>query len=237
MDVTDFKNNYLSQIFEIVSKEQKQVFLLGDFNINLLNYNDHQPTNDFLDSLASNSFIPYILHPTRITNHSKTLIDNIFSNFISPDIISGNITATISDHLPQFSFVPNILSNPSTQKSNYYERDWSKFKQENFILDYFDKDWADLLQIDQQNVNLSLDSFLNNINSILDVHAPLLALLFRIQFLLKTTFMTAKDPQVKERYHKEYKGYRNMLSTIFKQSKTNYYNHYFEANWNSIKSL
>ena len=98
MDATDFKNNYLSQIFEIVSKEQKQVFLLGDFNINLLNYNDHQPTNDFLDSLASNSFIPYILHPTRITNHSKTLIDNNFCNFIFPifpiSILSGNITAT-----------------------------------------------------------------------------------------------------------------------------------------------
>ena len=124
MDVLDFKNNYLSQIFEIVSKERKQVFLLGDFNINLLNYNDHHPTNDFLDSLASNSFIPYILHPTRITSHSKTLIDNICSNFISPEIISGNITANISDHLPQFSFVPNILSNPSNQKSNYYERDW-----------------------------------------------------------------------------------------------------------------
>ena len=145
MDFTDFKSNYLSQIFEIVSKEQKQVFLLGDFNINILNYNDHQPTNDFLGSLASNSFIPYVLHPSRITSHSKTLTDNIFSNFISPDIISGNITATISDHLPQFSFVPNILSNPPTQKSNYYERDWSKFKQENFILDYFDKDWTDLL--------------------------------------------------------------------------------------------
>ena len=255
MDVTDFKNNYLSQIFEIVSKEQKQVFLLGDFNINLLNYNDHQPTNDFLDSLASNSFIPYILHPTRITNHSKTLIDNIFSNFISPDIISGNITATISDHLPQFSFVPNILSNPPTQKSNYYERDWSKFKQENFILDYFDKDWADLLQIDQQNVNLSLNSFLNNINSILDVHAPLRKVnKYKLKFKTKPwitpalqksisiknnllkKFITAKDPQVKERYHKEYKDYRNMLSTIFKQSKTNYYNHYFEANWNSIKN-
>ena len=109
MDVLDFKNNYLRQIFEIVSKERKQVFLLGDFNINLLNYNDHQPTNDFLGSLASNSFIPYILHSTRITSHSKTLIDNIFSDFISPEIISGNITATISDHLPQFSFVPNIL--------------------------------------------------------------------------------------------------------------------------------
>ena len=130
----------INQVLEILSKEQKQVFLLGDFNINLLNYNDHQPTNDFLDSLASNSFIPYILHPTRITSHSKTLIDNIFSNIISHEIISDNITATISDHLPQFSFVPNILSNPSTQKSNFYERDRSKFKHKNFILDYFDKD-------------------------------------------------------------------------------------------------
>ena len=160
-------------MFEILTKYRKQIFLLGDFNINLLNYNDHQPTNDFLDSLASNSFIPYILHPTKIISHSKTLIGNTFSNFISLEIISGNITATIFDHLPQFSFVPNILSNSSIQKSNYCERDWSKFIQKNFILDYFNKDWADLTQIDQQNVNLSMDSFLNNINSILDVHAPL----------------------------------------------------------------
>ena len=41
------------------------------------------------------------------------------------------------------------------------------------MLGYFDKDWADVLQLDQQNVNLSLDSFLNNIKDILDVHAPL----------------------------------------------------------------
>ena len=138
-----------------------------------MNHNDHQTTNDFLDSLASNSFILYILYPTRITSHLKTLIDNVFPNYISHEIISGNITAIISDHLPQVSFVPNILSNPSTQKSNFYERDWSKFKQENFIFDFFDKNWTDLLQIDQQNVNLSMDSFLNNMNSILDTHAPL----------------------------------------------------------------
>ena len=122
MDVLDFikifKNNYLSQIFETVSKEQNQVFLLGDFNVNLLNYNNQQTTNDFLDSLASNSFIPFILHPTRINSHSKTLIDNTFSNFISTEIISSNIT----DHLTQFSqFVPNFLPTPSTHKSDYPE--------------------------------------------------------------------------------------------------------------------
>ena len=60
IDVLDFKNNHRSQLFEIVSKKQKQVFLLGDFNKNLLNYNDHQSANDLLDSLVSNSLVPYI---------------------------------------------------------------------------------------------------------------------------------------------------------------------------------
>ena len=131
----------------------------------------------------------------------------------------------------------------------------SKFNQENFVLDYFDKDWADLLQIDQQNVNLSLNSFLNNMNSILDVHAllkkvnkyklkfktkawitPALQKSISIKNNLPQKMITAKDPQIKERYHKEYKDYRNMLSTTLKRRKTNYYNHYFETKWNSIKN-
>ena len=224
MDVLDFKNNYINQIFEILSTEQKQVFLLDDFTINLLNYNDHQSANDFLNSLASNSFIPYILHPTRITSHSKTLIDNIFSNYISHETISGNITATISYHLPQLSFVRNMFSNPTTQKSNFYERDCSKFKQENFILDYFDKDLVDLFQLDQQNVNLSMDIFLNKMDPMLDTHAPLKKVnKYKLKFKTKPwitpalqksisiknnllkKFITAKDTQIKERYHKEYK--------------------------------
>ena len=100
MDVTYFNKNYLNPVLDKLSKESKQVFLLGDFNIDLLNYNDHQPTNEFLDSLASNSFLPYILQPTRLTSHSKTLIDNKFPNVISYEVISGNITATISNHIP-----------------------------------------------------------------------------------------------------------------------------------------
>ena len=99
MDVIEF-NNHLNQVLEKISKEQKQIFLLGDFNNNLLNYNVHQPNHDFLNSLASNSIIQYILQPTRLTSHSNTTLDNIFSKLISNEIISGNLTATISDHLP-----------------------------------------------------------------------------------------------------------------------------------------
>ena len=107
MYVIEF-NNHLNQILE-VSKEQKQIFLLGDFNINLLNYNVHQPTNDFLDSVVSNSIIPYILQPARLMRHSKTLIDNIFSNMLSSEIIPRNLTATISIIFLSF-YLPLILS-------------------------------------------------------------------------------------------------------------------------------
>ena len=55
MDLTDFNCSYLNKLLEIISKEQKSVFLLADFNVNLLNYNEHNQTNEFLDSLASNS--------------------------------------------------------------------------------------------------------------------------------------------------------------------------------------
>ena len=157
MDLTDFNCNHLNKLLENISKEQKSVFLLGYFNGNLLNYNEHSQINEFLDSLASNSLIPLILQPTRITSHSKTLIDNTFSNVIDPDIISGNFTATISDHLPQFSIIPNMFGNISDNKSNLYERDWSKFDQENFVLDYFSVDWKDLLKTDELNADNSTE--------------------------------------------------------------------------------
>ena len=128
MDLAHFTCNYLNKLLENISnKEQKYVFLPGDFNVNLLNYNEHNETNEFLDSLSSNSFIPLVLLPTRITSNSNTLIDNIFSNVIDPDIISGNLTATISDYLPQFAIIPNMFGNISGNKSNIYDRNWSRF--------------------------------------------------------------------------------------------------------------
>ena len=44
----------LNPFLDKLSKENDQVFLLGDFDINLLKDNDHHPTNEFLDSLVSN---------------------------------------------------------------------------------------------------------------------------------------------------------------------------------------
>ena len=111
----------------------------------------------FLYYLASSMFLPYIIQPTRVTN-SKTIIDNIFSN-ISTDIISGNLTATIFDHLPQFLIAPEIFRNSASNKSNYFKHDWGNFNKENFILDYFSVDWKNInLQKNDVNHSLGLHS-------------------------------------------------------------------------------
>ena len=78
------------------------IFIMGDFNIDLLQYDIHNSSNDFLNSIISHSFLPYVLQPTRVTDHSATNIDNIFSDLIDFDTSSGNIKTLISDHFAQF---------------------------------------------------------------------------------------------------------------------------------------
>ena len=79
----------------------------------------------------------------------------------------------VSDHLPQFAIILNMFGYISGNKFNIYERDWSKFDRENFILDYFSVDWEDLLKIDELNVDNSTKIYLDKINMLLDTYAPL----------------------------------------------------------------
>ena len=110
MDLNDFNDNYYNQLMAKMAGNKNNIFLLGDFNIDLMKNDIDANTSTFLDLLTSNIFVPHIIHPTRITPNSKTLIDNIFSN--SPNFsegISGNITLSISDHFAQFLLIPMNL--------------------------------------------------------------------------------------------------------------------------------
>ena len=151
-----------------------------------MHYNEHKLTNEFLNSLASKSYLPCIIQPSRQTSHSRMLIDNKFSNFISKYIICSNITATISDHLPQFLISPNTFANRPSNKSSVFERDWLTLDQVNFILHYFDIDWSNLLKLNEKNVDLTTINFLNAMNSALDKYAPFMV--SKNQSLLKTDY-------------------------------------------------
>ena len=172
MNLNEFNDNDLNTLLQKNSKEKKNVFLLGDFNLDLLKYDKHAGTNDFIDSLSSYMYLPYILLPTRVTSHSQTIIDNIFSNYVSKEAVSGNLTSAISDHLPQVLFIPSVFSDNPATKSNIFERSWKNFNQAEFVMDYFDKDWSNILNFKHGNVNVSMENFVNNMNDLLDKHAP-----------------------------------------------------------------
>ena len=60
-----------------------------------------------------------------------------------------------------------MFSNIPGNKSNIYEKDWSKLDRENFIIDYFYVEWEDLSKIDELNAENSIKTFLDKINMLL----------------------------------------------------------------------
>jgi hypothetical protein len=98
-NVTCF-NTALSQYLENINIKNKLFFLTGDFNIDLLSYHSRNATTDFVNLLMSHGFLPSITLPTRITQKSSTLLDNIFINNINHDFQTFIIFDDLSDHLP-----------------------------------------------------------------------------------------------------------------------------------------
>ena len=103
------KEEFTKQLDDLIKKLQNryQLYILGDMNIDFLKCNSHAQTEEYQDMLHSNNILPRITKPTRITNHTATLIDHIYTNNIN-HMISGIATIDISDHLPTFCIAVDI---------------------------------------------------------------------------------------------------------------------------------
>ena len=80
--IQEFMDTFLQPLLDNFSYENKNVILMGDFNIDLLHYESHIQTREFLDKIYFGLSTPHITIPTRITPRSRTLIDNIFMNTV-----------------------------------------------------------------------------------------------------------------------------------------------------------
>ena len=96
--------NYIKNLCLHNTPLKPTVCIASDFNINLLSSDTNTSVSDFLNTMYSFGFFPSILKPTRITNCSATLIDNIFINY--PLFFNaGLLYVDISDHLPSFAIL------------------------------------------------------------------------------------------------------------------------------------
>ena len=112
--------SYFNKCLSNLNKENKDIYITGDFNIDLLKYDNNPKYQEFYNLVTANGFLPQILQPTRITDSTMTLIDNIYTNNFSNDIYGGNLLLEIADHLVQFISVGNDTTHKT--RSNYYKR-------------------------------------------------------------------------------------------------------------------
>ena len=260
MDECEFINDHLCELTQRLSKENKPLFITGDWNFNLLEFSNHEETLKFYETMMSNLLAPAITIPTRISNSGRgTLIDNIFTNSILPDKTSGNLSVNISDHLPSFLIVPVENKCTNTQKKTQYKRDTKNFSNDDFIMDYLDIDWNSELEIDKNDVNHTTDIFFTKMCAIIDKHMPLRKLTIKERKQQSKPWIT---PAIVEKINDKNKLYKkfmkskrkedrlkfsklkNEITSLTRKSKEEYYKKYFEKNnknskkiWNGIKEI
>ena len=262
MTVKDFNENFWDQLMEKLT-DKKHNFLLGDFNVDLMKTESDEDSMTYLDTLTSNLFVPHIIYPTRITPHTKTLIDNIFSNL--PNFSqgkSGNLTVAISDHLAQFLTIP-LETGEKIPEKDFYKRDTKNFDRENFFLDLLSIDWDEVLKLELQDPNISFCEYYTTINNLIDKYMPLrkmtrkeVRLLFKPwinkEILnsikerdnLKYKLTHTKDQIKKSDLQKKFKDLKNKILVDIRKSKKSYFQDFFAKNaldikntWKGIRNL
>ena len=184
--------------------------------------------------MLSNFLQPHIIYPTRYVKNAKpSLVDNFFSNFLEPEIVSGNLIDKISDHMPNFLIVPYY--NKSDFRKNIKIRDYSNLIEENYINDISNLPPINTLAFD---TNQNYEIFANHINNVINQHVPLRPLSkteceirnkpWLSRGLIKTTknktkfykkYISTNNPI----WFDKYDNHRKMLKKLIRISKTNYY--------------
>ena len=250
--IKEFIDDFLLDILNKIHLERnKSCVFMGDFNIDLLQTDNDDLSGTFFDTLSSFGFRPLILQPTRVTSHSATLIDNIFTNDMSISSKGGNLTTSISDHFPQFS-VFDISAQLKQKDHPKFGRSYKNFHHEEFQEELNRIDWNTSFK--NKNVNEQVNLLLDKTNDILNVMAPIRKLSKRENNLKQNPWITRgllksmrnrdkiykqftkeTDPVKKHIFFTNYKQKRNLIISLIRRSKATYFASFFEEHKNNAK--
>ena len=104
--VGHFLNSYSDMCSNL--HKHKHVIIGLDHNLNLLKSTRHSQMQQFLETTLEANLIPTITKPTRVTNTSATLIDNILIKSDLHETHRSNVIINnISDHYPSILAIDN----------------------------------------------------------------------------------------------------------------------------------
>ena len=251
--VKDFTKS-LSEVLDQIQRENKNIILTGDFNIDLLQCNSDRNTTAFLDMITSFYLSPKITLPTRVTKHTATLIDHIHSNIQAEHSLSGTLKTSITDHYSNFIFIKSSDHKSSQLKSpnhiSYRQVTDRTLKDFNSALD--NETWQDVYNC--SNPDIAYQNFLKTFDSLVNTHLPYKTVRFnKFKHKLEPwiTIGLLKSARTKENYYiamikarhtdnftvleGRYKTYLSLYRKVIKSAKQNYWKNRFYQAKNDIK--
>ena len=93
------------------------VVLMGDFNIDILQYGSNTRASDYVDLLFSYGFLQTVAYPTRCTDNSASLIDHVITNIKLSTYKSVILSSRVSDHFPVIFSIPLKVPAPIKHKT------------------------------------------------------------------------------------------------------------------------
>ena len=236
----------LNDILSNLKLEKKQIYLMGDFNINILESSSHLLTAEFIETIYSHSFFPLITKPTRLQGNSATLIDNIFCNDITNlNMVNGILYTDISDHFPVFS-IDRKREHTNRNHTPVQERIYSQ-KNINMFRDCLNQtDWSDVMSNNEGQSSFSC--FYQKFCDIYDQAFPTKVL--KCNYTNKIVWLTnglKKSIQIKNKLYirckksklphdlQLYKDYKRKLQQIMRITERNYYHNLLQENQSNLK--
>ena len=223
---------------------------MGDFNIDLLKYESSNFSNRFSEQMFTSSFFPLITKPTRITQHTSTLIDNIFTNDLDQVQSNSNglIFTDISDHLPIFHIASVSLKKykPNMKISQRKINNCNLLSFSNTVKDI---SWDFILE--DSDACQSYNNFHSKLFQAFDKSFPFEKILEKVNIDYdKSPWMTqgiSKSVEIKNRLYRKflknrnernnniYKKYKNKLNHSIKIAKKDYFENQFIKYKNNVK--
>ena len=164
-------DNYTELLNEL-NKERNELILGMDHNLDLLKVNQHKLTEEFLECNLDSGMIPQITKPTRITQTSATLIDNVMiSKKLSGQTESRILVENISDHLPSLVSIKNFRYTHK-EGMKVYSRDTCKNNLDKLRGALQGKNWDLELNPYKYNIDIMTERFQRVLDEAIDHFTP-----------------------------------------------------------------
>ena len=245
-DQLDYFIDKMSNLQATMSSYRGDSFIIGDFNLDLLKFETHIKTNEFIENSLTNGFLPLITKPTRVTHASCTLIDNILSNTCNNTLESGVILNSISDHFPIFHVT--CQTQKKEKPKSFISRDITteKINQFNEMLSM--NIWENVLN--DLNPQSSFDKFYEEFDSAFNLYFPIREVRFNKNIHKIEGFMTGglmisrlKKLELGSNFSKNkteenniaYTTYRDIYNKAIKDAKKIFYREQLDQNKDDLR--